>query len=168
MPVKNCKLCGAAFYKRARDSSAQWSEREFCSIGCANKSKRPITPPIERFWNFVDKRKNGCWKWLGSVDHRGYGRISAGRNLAPLKAHRISWEIHFGAISANLNVLHACDNPGCVNPDHLMLGTQKANAVDMSRKGRINIKSLDNLRPGQKGVRGAGNQLKENRHGISE
>src|SRR5687768_4813252 len=93
------------------------------------------TPPrfsvAERFWPKVQKRKAAnCWYWLANKDGKGYGTLSTTMGAAPAKAHRISWELHFGPIPDGLCVLHACDNPGCVNPGHLMLGTKMANAID--------------------------------------
>ena len=90
----------------------------------------------QRFWPKVQK-SDGCWLWTGSKDARGYGRLKNPRTGAtPLKAHRVSWEVHFGPIPDELWVLHSCDNPPCVNPAHLFLGTQADNMRDMVQKGR--------------------------------
>jgi hypothetical protein len=87
------------------------------------------------FWERVDKDTSptGCWLWTGGKNH-GYGRISFnGKNfLAP----RIAWEFTNGPIPDGLDVLHRCDNPPCVRPDHLFLGTLKDNYDDMVQKGR--------------------------------
>ena len=72
------------------------------------------------------------------------------------KAHRVSYEMANGPIPDGLIIRHKCDNPNCVNPKHLESGTQKDNMLDASFRGRINPKSLLNLRPGEKGVYGAG------------
>lgn len=86
--------------------------------------------PEERFWRFVN-RSNGCWLWTGGRNRPGgYGTFD-GKG-----AHRFSWCLHFGEIPDRLNVLHRCDNPDCVSPDHLFLGTQADNMTDMNRKGR--------------------------------
>ena len=67
----------------------------------------------------------------------GYGQINAGgKHGKPLKAHRVSWEIHNGPIPEGQCVLHYCDNPGCVNPNHLWVGSQADNMHDMDRKDR--------------------------------
>lgn len=92
---------------------------------------------LERFWSKVevgDKKK--CWLWQSSKDDKGYGMLSKGRNQSPYKAHVLSWLIHFGVQHPSLEVCHACDNPACVNPYHLMLATHQANMLDMKHKQR--------------------------------
>ena len=169
-PSKQCRDCSATFIKRPRDSQEQWEGREFCSLACANRAKSTKTPPEARFWKFVPSKPDGsCWLWQGSKDSHGYGRISTETGKSPAKAHRVAWEIHFGSIPTGLSVCHACDNPSCVNPNHLLLGTQRANALDAARKGRISEKSLLNLRPSAPGHWGAGPiSNKEAPNGISQ
>ena len=89
----------------------------------------------ERFWNRVDQStKRSCWLWTGSCSWGGYGRI---RYRGPSTyAHRVSWLIHFGEIPPRMLVLHKCDNPPCVNPKHLFLGSQADNMRDMKTKQR--------------------------------
>lgn len=90
----------------------------------------------ERFWSKV--RKTGtCWRWIGAqVKEDGYGAFRFnGRNVV---AHRVSWILHFGEIPRGLWVLHRCDTPCCIRPDHLFLGTRSDNMRDMARKGRGN------------------------------
>jgi len=76
----------------------------------------------------------GCWVWLGSVNSWGYGRLGRGRTER--QAHRLSYAAFRGAIPLELKVLHTCDIPACVNPDHLFLGTDEDNMHDMMAKGR--------------------------------
>lgn len=96
------------------------------------KGRKPI--PIEdRFWSKVRKTKD-CWEWLGSKNPKGYGHISHREKIA--QAHRVSWAMHNGELPPGLHILHKCDNPSCVRPDHLFLGKDKENAVDRERKGR--------------------------------
>jgi DNA-binding XRE family transcriptional regulator len=91
---------------------------------------RPIK---ERFWEKVEKTEN-CWHWKGCLNNRGYGQISM--NGKAVLSHRVSWEIHNGPIPEGLQALHRCDNPICVRPDHLFLGTNSDNHTDMVNKGR--------------------------------
>lgn len=94
--------------------------------------------PKERFWANVDKKgKKGCWLWTGGQDDDGYGHIKV--RGATIKAHRFSWLLHFGEIKGNLWVLHRCDIPACVNPNHLFLGDVLVNNRDCKSKGRMPI-----------------------------
>ena len=90
-----------------------------------------------RFWEKV-KKSDDCWVWTAAIDKCGYGYIGLGPGKGMGKAHRVSWQLHKGGIPEGLCVLHKCDNPSCVNPEHLFLGTQKDNAVDRELKGRGN------------------------------
>lgn len=107
--------------------------------GDVNYVKRKRGAPlIERFWGFVrmwSLTNPGCFEWAGYLQTDGYGTFYPGDKASSL-AHRTSWEIHNGPIPEGLFVLHKCDNPKCVNPDHLFLGSQQENVDDMIRKGR--------------------------------
>lgn len=95
------------------------------------------TSVFDRFKSFPKERlPNGCLNWSGSIS-RGYGELIVGGKYGKkVRAHRIAYEVAFGAIPLGLCVLHRCDNPRCVNPDHLFLGTQADNLQDMRSKGR--------------------------------
>ena len=90
----------------------------------------------ERFWPNVEKSPNGCWLWTGAKKRTGlpYGIIWV--TNSPKVSHRISWILHKGEIPKGLCVLHKCDTPPCVNPDHLFLGTRVENNLDCIAKGR--------------------------------
>ena len=90
---------------------------------------------MNRFWDKVDK-SGDCWMWTGSLSRDGYGHFRPGGIANPERAQRVSWRMHYGVIPKGRQVLHSCDNPGCVNPAHLFLGTNLANVADRQRKGR--------------------------------
>jgi len=91
------------------------------------------TSPPERFWAKVDKGGE-CWVWTASVNNHGYGQFThKGR---PVKAHRFSWFLAHGEWPTQ-QVLHHCDNPPCVRPDHLFQGTHADNMKDAASKGKI-------------------------------
>lgn len=90
--------------------------------------------PADRFWAKV-RKTNTCWLWIGATIKGGYGSFG-GIKCKVGMAHRFSWTLHNGPIPAGLDVLHRCDTPPCVNPEHLFLGTQTDNSRDMVQKGR--------------------------------
>lgn len=102
---------------------------------------RRIMTLEEKFSRHVEKT-NSCWTWKGYQLPRGYGMLNhEGKHIL---AHRASYELYNGPIMNNLWVLHRCDNPSCVNPDHLFLGTPFDNTRDAINKGRIKGRSLTN------------------------
>ena len=93
---------------------------------------------IHRFWAKVDT-SGECWNWIGAINTNGYGRFRLFG--IPTSAHRASFIINYGSIPEldewhGMCVLHKCDNKCCVNPEHLFLGTQQDNIIDMYSKGR--------------------------------
>ena len=90
---------------------------------------------LDAFAKKVDKRgSDECWEWLGGKSPRGYGKFGVGEGKTT-NAHRVSWEYYFGPVPDGMSVLHECNNPSCVNPHHLYLGSQCDNMLDMVRAG---------------------------------
>ena len=89
----------------------------------------------ERFWSKVEKTES-CWNWTGADNGLGYGEFWIA-GLGKTYAHRTSYRLSGRAITDGMKVLHKCDNPRCVNPDHLFLGTMEDNTKDAMRKGRL-------------------------------
>lgn len=82
----------------------------------------------------IEKAESGCWLWRGWRNHLGYGEMTVqGKGW---RAHRLSFTLFKGKIPPGIDICHTCDNPPCVNPDHLWLGDQKANSRDIVVKGR--------------------------------
>ena len=113
--------------------------RRYMKYGSPEPKKYDQEPMEVRFWKFVNKlSKDECWNWIGNKMPKGYGRFSLGaKSQGSDGAHRVSWRIaNKRDIPAGMHIMHSCDNPSCVNPKHLSIGTAKENTQDMIRKGR--------------------------------
>ena len=99
-------------------------------------SGKPKQSELERFMSHVHKHESGCWLWTAHCMKSGYGFF---RNLTRHElAHRVSYRLFNGQLDAR-DVMHKCDVPNCVNPEHLALGTRLENMQDAKRKGRMSI-----------------------------
>lgn len=94
----------------------------------------------ERFMAKVSKDACGCWIWTGSKVKSGYGKVKVNQKM--FLAHRLSYMAHKGDIKSGLFICHSCDNPLCVNPDHLWAGSQIENVRDAKKKGRANYSGV--------------------------
>ena len=126
---RSCEKCGGPF--KAWECKIRIGSGKYCSHKCSTDASK--VPVEERLWSMVHKTDK-CWLWTGSKDKHGYGRISYNRK--PILVHRLVLILDGANIVPSDFVCHKCDNPSCVNPDHLFIGSAKDNSQDMKKKGR--------------------------------
>lgn len=144
------------FVKKAREErrSLEWigqhfghtkeAIRQYCVKHGLSKSKKntPIILPEEKYKLRLTKRsvqsETGCLEWCGSKTPLGYGTMSFHGKREYV--HRVSYILYKGVIPEDMCVCHSCDNPKCINPEHLWLGTQGDNMKDRDKKGRHGMK----------------------------
>jgi hypothetical protein len=123
---RTCAHCGSEF--------SFWTGSKqrglFCTFACYQASRGPVRERFDR--NFAQQPR-GCWEWTGRRNLQGYGNFSI--NSRKVAAHRVAWTLANGPIPAGMHVCHHCDNPPCVRPDHLFLGTAADNIRDRNVKG---------------------------------
>lgn len=129
-PEVLCRYCGAVAPPG----------RIFCDVECY-RQKRLGEPIEQRFWSKVN-RSGDCWLWTASRWSSGYGQFSlpAGRNKRKtIGAHVFAYELANGPVPDGLEIMHRCDTPLCVRPDHLMVGTHLLNVQDAAAKGKYRV-----------------------------
>lgn len=131
-----CGYCQVVFYRRRNGR-----EHKFCSHACADASRR--RDESERFWEKVRTgSEDECWEWQAGCSDSGYGKFSFRRQHH--QAHRVAWFLTHGSFPSAPVLRHTCDNRLCVNPNHLIPGTQWENTHDMIDRGRANRATGDN------------------------
>ncbi len=130
--TKPCEVCGTNIERRYK---SRIDIVKTCSPSCGTKLAHGNKTDLQRL-NEKVKIKTGseCHEFTAARDNKGYGRFFFDGSM--MLAHRASWAIHNGPIGDGLNVLHKCDNPSCVNPEHMFLGTPADNMKDRDNKGR--------------------------------
>lgn len=107
----------------------------------------------QRFWAKVELIPfHSCWEWMAAKNTGGYGSIRVIENGKARNhlAHRFSWMITKGEIPTGMSVCHKCDNPGCVNPEHLFVGTHQDNMADAKKKGKLTCEHFIGKPPAHK------------------
>ena len=117
-----CSMHYQRFKKHGNPDIVNWKELE----GSTVEEKLSLNYKVN---------KNGCWIWQGAVTSKGYGSIQIGDGKTE-SVHRLAYELWVGEIPEGLHVLHKCDTPKCINPDHLFAGTNQDNVTDKINKGR--------------------------------
>lgn len=128
-----CEQCGTTFEVTSKNAS---NALRFHSRLCYWAWKKGRRKALAERWSKHTGKGEGCWEWTAYRDKNGYGHMGGIEPHTTILVHRASWEIHFGPIPPDTDVLHRCDNPPCSRPDHLFLGTALDNMQDASKKRR--------------------------------
>ena len=142
METKTCKCCGNTITRKRTDKLSAWKRRKYCDYSCATRQRNLDRDPDRgnpksRCMTLLSKTivsKEGCMEWQGAIGSGGYGQaIIDGVNW---KVHRAVYNFLVAPVPEDMEVCHRCDNPSCINPEHLFLGTTSDNMKDMIFKGR--------------------------------
>lgn len=134
-----CIHCGAAILRDAGHHNRNVRLRRdgpYCSKSCSaahNPRMKVIPPDPARFWSKVDITGE-CWIWMGAKQSQGYGNVVYGGKH--YRANRLAYVLAYGSLPDGAVVMHTCDNPPCVRPEHLRAGSAAENTADMVAKGR--------------------------------
>lgn len=127
--MKVCSVAGCEGRVRAKGLCRRHYQQKWRTGSEVIARPNPHGSVEERFWRYVSESDPAsCWPWTGRKDKDGYGTLRVGESMR--RAHVLSWVLHFGQVAPLLLVLHRCNNPSCVNPAHLKMGTHLDNMAD--------------------------------------
>lgn len=136
--VKICENCQSVFYKDVRYSAKYWQRQKHCSQRCAGQSwKRRCAEaraPIEQMFHAKYERGEYCWNWTSTKDKDGYGLLFYQKKI--YRANKLALQFAGTPVPDGYYACHKCDNPACVNPSHLYVGTPQQNSDDCRIRGR--------------------------------
>lgn len=139
-----CLHCGELLIRRPGEANTVFARRQFCCVPCARRycgaKRRDQSTPLQAVqrigWTVLE---SGCWEWNGPRNQDGYGiypTMVGDKRFGERRAHRLAYLAWKGPITQSQLVRHHCDNPPCINPDHLDLGTHSDNMNDAKERGR--------------------------------
>lgn len=138
-PHKTCANCGLIFSRDKRCTWKHWEKAKFCSRECSSIQNTVRAdqnrPPVEVVFRKWFKETEGCWEWQGAKDKNGYGAFSYARKMT--RAHVMALILDGRPPPKGMYACHHCDNPSCVRPSHLFVGSPQDNVDDMVLKGRV-------------------------------
>lgn len=140
LATKTCAYCHRTFSKDPRNTWAYWERAKYCSQQCAGNAQTARLaaqrlPLREDFARWFDRPEDGCWEWKGARSADGYGAYSYKKKS--YRAHRLALELDGRPVPDGMYACHHCDNPICVRPDHLYVGTPTDNMRDAKKRNRL-------------------------------
>jgi len=141
--AKACANCGASFSRDPRNTWAYWERAKYCSRSCFGAAHKSAAakrrPPIEDAFARWHDRGDGCWSWRGALDKDGYGIFSYAKKT--YRAASMALRLDGRPVPKGMHACHHCDNPSCVRPDHLYVGSPTENMADAKARNRLRPKT---------------------------